>query len=594
MRIVRSVEILACVIWRNQPDAPVGPFTGTATPGTMLRFVLGAQRRTVGVGAVFGIGWMGSMAAVPALLGLVIDRALGADGGALVAGLAALLGVGILQAATAAGRHWVALRLGEGTELTVQQLVGQRGLDLRGGVERVPAGDLVSRATSDATRIGNVADLCCRGAGAVVSFLAVAVVLLVTSPLLGGIVLAGLPPLLLAMAPLWRPLERRSHREQERVGQAAAVAGDSVVGLRALKGLRAEDAAVGRFTERNDEVRGSAVRVARLSAWWKALGVLIPGIFLVVVAWVGGRLALAGELSAGQLVAFFGYAQFLRTPLNTFAELGVVWSRGLAAAGRLAELLNREPAVTDPAGTRSELGARPVVELREVTDAGRVLDGLDLTVAPGEALGVVTVDSRGAQVLADLLARRADPDAGQVYLGGHDLRALPLDQLRDTVLVGEHDPFLFATTLAGNVAVHDDFGPAHDAAARAAAVDEIAARLPEGWDSVLGERGRTLSGGQRQRVGLARALAADPPVLVLPEPTSAVDAHTEAHIVGALVALRRNRSTVVLTSSPVLLAALDRVVLIEHGRVGAEGTHVELLGHSGYRTVVLADREPVA
>lgn len=582
------------VIWRNEPDPPVGPFIGTATAGSVFRFVLGAQRRAVSVGALLGIVWMGSMAAVPAVLGLVIDRGMEGDRAALVGGLAVLVGVGIVEAATAAGRHWIAGRLWENTELIVQQLVGRRVLDPRGGVERVPSGDLLSHATSDASRIAGVADLCCRGAGAVVSFLAVAAVLLVTSPLLGGIVLAGLPPLLLAMAPLWRPLERRSHREQERIAQAASVAGDSIVGLRVLKGLRAEDAAIRSFTECNEEVRGSAVRVARLSAWWNALGVVIPGIFLVLVAWVGGRLALTGELSVGQLVAFFGYAQFLRTPLNTFAELGVKWSRGLAAAARLAELLNRPPAVADEPTDRAVLDEVPVVELRGVVRDAPVLDGLDLTLAPGEALGVVTSDPRAAQVLAGLLARRADPDAGQVRLGGHDLRALPLDQVRHAVLVAEHDPFLFATSLADNVAVTGDFGPVHDAAARTAAVAEIAHRLPEGWAAVLGERGRTLSGGQRQRVGLARALAETPPVLVLPEPTSAVDAHTEAGIIDALLALRGHRSTLVLTSSPVLLAALDRVVLIAHGRICADGPHAKLLGHPGYRAVVLPRPEPAS
>ncbi|MGH8573030.1 MAG: ATP-binding cassette domain-containing protein, partial [Gammaproteobacteria bacterium] len=236
----------------------------------------------------------------------------------------------------------------------------------------------------------------------------------------------------------------------------------------------------------------------------------------------------------------------------------------------------------------------PAVDLAGVVRDAPVLDGLDLTVAPGEALGVVTADPRAPQVLADLLARRADPDAGQVRLGGYDLRALPLEQVRRAVLVAEHDPFLFATSLAHNVAVNGDFGPAHSAAARVAAVEEIAHRLPDGWATVLGERGRTLSGGQRQRVGLARALAEAPPVLVLPEPTSAVDAHTEANIIDTLLALRGDRSTLVLTSSPVFLAALDRVVLVEHGRICADGTHAELLGDPGYRAVVLPHPEPVS
>lgn len=584
-------------IWSAQPDA-VGP--GPPPPvdaRRLLWWVVRSNWRGVVPGMVAGIAWMGAIAAVPAVLGQLIDQGVATgDTGALARWLSVLAALGALRAGAAAARHWLAVRLYEQGTFAAQQVVGRAALDPRRSSERsFGSGELVSYATSDASRIGVLVDLCCRGTGAVVTFAAVAVVMLATSPLLGGFVLAGLPPLLLLMTPLWRPMERRATAEQEIISATTNLAADTIVGLRVLKGVGGEAPAKARFSVANGSLRHAAVGVARLEAWWEALGVVIPGSFLVVVAWLGGRLALDGSISVGELVAFIGYAQFLATPLATFAEMGETYARAAASAGRVAGLLALAPAGPGPPvkGVHAAVG---IGELRfeemvvaPTLEFPAALDGLDLVVPAGTAVGVVAEDSRAATALAELMGGGVHPDAGRLTLDGVDVRHLPVATLRHAVLVAHADPFLFNRSLADNLAVGDAEPARIPDAVAAAALDDVVAALPDGLATVLSERGASLSGGQRQRVGLARALVVDPPVLVLPEPTSAVDAHTEAVVIQRLLAARAGRTTVVLTTSPSLLAELDLVVLLLEGRVAATGSHDELVERSSaYRALVSA------
>lgn len=570
-------------IWGAEPGAFRSTDPLPTTSGQVLRAMLGAQRQAVLAGALCGIGWMGSLAAAPVVLGAVINQALSGGAASLAAWLGVLAVVGGAQVATESARHWMSTRLLAGTKLAVVELVTHRVLDPRGSTRATAPGELVSRATADATRLGGIADLCCRGAGAVVTFAVVAVGMLIFQPLLGLVILAGLVPMLALLGPMWRPLERRARAEQARIADASAVAADFVAGLRILKGLRAEPVAVATFQGRTEAVRQSALRVARLDGGFEVVEVLIPGLFLALVTAVGGHLALDGELTIGELVAYLGLAQFLRIPLGTFAELGSVWSQGLAAAGRIAGQLAEPVAVEDgPDVTPCGMD----LKLVDVHLDG-VLRGLNLELRSGETVGFVAADPRVPAAMSTLLARVRDPDAGIVLLGGVELRAMALTDLFATMLVAEYDPFLFAATLAQNVAVDRMFGPVHLEAARTAAVAEITERLPDGWDTDLEERGRTLSGGQRQRVGLARVLAADTPILVLLDPTSAVDAHTEAMIVSAALPRGMNRTTLLITTSPALLVATNRVVYIEDGRVAGSGRHPDLLAASpGYRDAV--------
>lgn len=577
-------------------EHPLRPPVGAAD---VLRWLLRHQRWSVVVGTVAATVWMGSAAAVPPLVGKAIDEGVATGrAGPLFAWLGVLALLGVVNIAAARVRHWHAYLLWDRSSVAVAHLVAARGLEPAGGVEgRVLPGEAVNHATSDARALGGPVDLMCRGTAAVVTFVAVAVAMLVTSPALGALVVAGLPPLLLLMVPLWRPLDRRAAAQQRALAAAADLAADSITGLATLKGLGAEAAAKARYRQGTRSARGAAMALSRLSAGWQAMGVLIPGAFLGGVAWLGGRLALDGQVTVGGLVAFFGYAAFLVQPVETFGEVGEVWAQGLASARRVAALLNLAPAVADAGQERPAATPSGRVELRGVrlvdrTTGRAVLEGFDLVLAPGERVGLACADGRAAAAVVDLLARDADPDAGAVHLDGRDVRTIPLARLRADVVVAHHDAFLFAGTLRENLLEgRPSATPAElRHALQVAAAEEIAGGAAEGLDVVVVERGRSLSGGQRQRAALARSLLTCPAVLVLHEPVSAVDAVTEQRVVERLVAERAGMTTLVVTRSPAVLAALDAAVLVAGGRVAAHGPHHRLLGeHDAYRETVLGD-----
>lgn len=547
-----------------------------------MRSLLREQRRTVAAGAASGVLWMLALAAVPLVISRAVDDGVvDGDAGRLAIWLLVLAGVTAAQVVAGAARHWLACRLYYGTTAEVSGRVTARLLDPRGGVD-VGAGELVSLVTSDATRVGAVADLCCRGAGAVVAIIGVAAVMVTISPPLGAAVLAAIPVLVGMTVPLLRPLERRATTEQRARSAVATATADMISGHRVLHGLGAISVARKRFSTVNDDVHTAATATAGVEAALDGLAVALPGILLAVTVAVGGGLVADGSLTVGQLVAFVAYSQFLLTPVATLVEVGDVWTRGVASADRVVSVLGRRPHVDDVAGvvTAEPEPSAPALAVVDVTSGDRSLVGCTLAVAWGEVVAVAVRDSRAARALAELLAREREPAAGSVLLGGLDVRAVRLADLRRTVVVAHGDGLLLDDTVRGNVAFgrrFDDAGdePGIDDAAMAiAAVDEVVERLPSGADALVGERGRWLSGGQRQRIGLARALASEAPVLVLVDPTSAVDAHTERTVITRLVDNRRRArtATLLITSSPALLAAADRVVHVESGAPSAAMT----------------------
>jgi putative ABC transport system ATP-binding protein len=525
------------------------------TAGDLLREVLRNQRRTVAAGAASGVLWMAALAAVPFVISRAVDDGVvRGDRGRLAVWLLVLAGLAVAQVAGGGARHWLACRLHYGTTAEVSRRVTARVLHPGGPLDDHP-GALVSLVTSDAARVGAIADLCCRGTGAVVAIGGVAAMMVAISPVLAGAVLAAIPLLLAVSFPLLRPLERRATTEQRARAAAATAAADLITGHRVLHGLGAMGVARQRFAVLNDDVRTGALATARVQANLDGLAVALPGTLLAISVAVGSGLVADGSLTVGQLVAFLASSQFLLTPVATLVEVGDVWTRGLASAGRVVDVLDRPQAVADGVATSFEAGA----------DAPALaVDGWDVAVGWGEVVAVTTASAGTARALAELLARQRDPEAGRIALGGVDVRTLALPVLHRTLLVAHGDGLLLDATVRQNVAFGrgaDDSG-AEDRAMAVAAVDEVVERLPMGVDALVGERGRWLSGGQRQRIGLARALAADAPVLVLVDPTSAVDAQTERVVTDRLVELRRrpDRATLLVTSSPVLLAAADRVV----------------------------------
>lgn len=550
------------------------------------RAVLG-QRRDVVVGSVLSAAHQTGEALVPVLIGVIVDRAVARpDAGALLRWLVVLAVVYCMlsfgfQAGARAGER--------SAELAAHRLrldVVGRILAPRGGAEAGrPPGALVNVATEDARRVGAVNMALNLGVAAVVGVVAGAVLLLRASVPLGLLVLLGAPVLMALGHFLARPLEHRSEAEQEQAAHASGVAADLVAGVRVLKGLRAEHAAVRRYRATSQASRAANVRAARAEALQTGLMLTLTGTFIALVALVGGRLVLSGSIGLGALVSAVGLALFLPGPIATLAWMGAEFAKARASAARIAGVLaapgevgggTAEPALPSPGALR----------VRGLGHGG--LSGLDLEVRPGEHVGVVVTDPADAAVLLRCLARRCDPDEGRIELDGVPLTELAPEALRSVLLVSDHDAQLFDGSLLDNVtaaaAPGADPGPAMDAAA----VDEVASALPGGVHGRIGERGSSLSGGQRQRVALARALAADRSVLVVHDPTTAVDAATEARIAEGVRRARADRTTVLVTSSPALLAGTDRVVLVDGGTVVAEAPHEDLvLSHPVYRAAVL-------
>nr|WP_202520303.1 ABC transporter ATP-binding protein [Streptomyces sp. SID5614] len=526
-------------------------------------------------------------ALVPVLIGLIVDRAVvRPDGGALAIWLVVLA---VVYTLLSFGFRFGA-RAGErAAEQAAHQLrldVVRRVLAPHGGAEAGrPPGALVNVATEDARRVGAVNMALTLGIAAVVGVVAGAVLLLRASLPLGLLVLIGAPVLMALGHFLARPLEHRSEAEQEQAAHASGVAADLVAGVRVLKGLRAERAAVDRYRATSQASRAANVRAARAAALQTGLMLTLTGSFIALVALVGGRLVLSDSIGLGALVSAVGLALFLPGPISVLAWVGAELAKGRASAARIADVL---AAPGETTGGTAEPAAPAPGELRLNGLGHAGLDALDLTVRPGEHLGVVVTDPADAATLLHCLARRCDPERGSVELDGVPLTELAPAALRSALLVAEHDAQLFDGTLLENVTAAAPAGSDPRAAMDAAAVDEVASALAGGTGGRIGERGSSLSGGQRQRVALARALAADRGVLVVHDPTTAVDAATEARIAAGIRRARAGRTTVLVTSSPALLAATDRVVLVDGGTITAEAPHEDLVrDHPVYRTAVL-------
>ena len=561
-----------------------------ATRRTVLRGAVAGQRRRVALGSALLVSHQAGEAMVPIVVGATIDRAVVTGDEAALALWLALLAATF--AALSFSYRFGDRQLERASETAAHELrlaLTQRILHPRGGAtEGRLSGGLLSIATSDASRVGEVALVIGVGLAAVAGVGVAAAALLGISLVLGALVLAGLPPLLVLIELIGRPLVKRAANEQAEAAGATGVAADLVAGLRVLKGIGAEQPAIERYRSSSRRSLHATLRAANADAAVAGVGIVLTGAFLALVALIGGGLVADGTISLGEFIAAVGLTGYLTGPFSLSSYVVSGLARARASAGRVAALLDTPLAVTG--GSRRPAPAPAgAIALRGVRHAG--LDGLGLEVAAGEHVAIAVADGADSAALVELLVRDSDPRAGSIALDGIAYLELDPEPLRAAVRVSAHEAELFDGSLGDNVrAAAGDSSPERvHAALEAADVADVAAALPGGLDGTLGERGRSLSGGQRQRVALARALAADPAVLVLHDPTTAVDAVTEARIAAGLRRLRAGRTTIVVTSSPALLAAADRVVLVAGGRVAATGSHAELL-HSepAYRAVILA------
>jgi ABC-type bacteriocin/lantibiotic exporter with double-glycine peptidase domain len=414
-----------------------------------------------------------------------------------------------------------------------------------------------------------------------------------------------MPVLVLLLTLFIRPLQRRQASWRGEQGALADLASDTVVGLRVLRGIGGEEQFTARYSARSDELKEKGIAVARLASWLDGLQVLLPGVFVAVVVWFGARLVLAGEITPGELVTFYGYAVFLILPLRTTVEAAMAFTRGFVATGRVLDVLRVDRAVADPADPQpAPAGAAELVDVA----SGAVI-------APGRFTALVDADGDAAARVAMRLGRfddRLHRDA-PVLWGGVDHTRVRVRDVRSRIVVSGATPHLFTGRLRDGLDVQSVRRPDRPGSADArrrmlshalevAAAEDAVTSLPAGLEEQVPERGSVLSGGQRQRLSLARALLTDAEVLVLIEPTSALDANTEAMVSSRLRRARDGRTTVVVTASPLLLDQMDVVHVLSDGAVVGSGTHDELMRRedpvgASYRAVVartLSDAEPEA
>ncbi|WP_432027368.1 ABC transporter transmembrane domain-containing protein [Streptomyces sp. 1222.5] len=563
------------------PDARSGP-----------RFLWWLWRNQTG-GQLKALAWgllhFVSVSALPFCVGLAVQAVVDRSGSrlALTGGLMLLCGSGIAVGDTflhrAAVTNWIT------AAARVQQLLARKAAHLGSALtRRVAAGEVVAVSTGDVEKIGWFVEAVSRFTAAALTVVAVCAGLLVYQPALGVVVAVGLPVVALAVLPLLPRATRRADEQREKAGRATELASDTVAGLRVLRGIGGEELFLDRYRRASQEVRRAAVRSARMWSLISAVQVLLPGLLMIVVVWHGVHLARAGRITVGELVTVYSAVMILNYPLRHFEEIAMAYSFSRPSARRAARVLAlARSTATD--GTRPD----------HVPDGDLYDPDTGLLVPAGRLTAVVCGDPDAAGRLAERLGGHPAEPGRPVLLGGVPLDELPLDTARTAVLVQDKDPVLLSGTLRELLDVPASGAVAAADALAAAQCQDVLDALVQGsvdaadpMDARITERGRSLSGGQRQRLALARSLITDPEVLVLDEPTSAVDSHTEARIADGLRRLRSGRTTVVLTSSPLLLDRADRVVLVHEGEVVATGVHRELVdGEPRYRSVVTRETD---
>lgn len=564
------------------PPHPDPGLPETRSPGRFLWWLLRRQTPRVLLGALWGTVSAVGLASAPYFIGKAVDEGLRARDVELLGWWTlAVVGIGAVNATTNILRHRTMTNVRTDAALRTVQIVNRHAARL-GSVlsRRVSTGEIVAIGSADTRQVANVMTSAGPGVGSAIACVVVAVLVLSISPLLGALVLIGVPLIVASIGPLTKRLQRTENTYRDHTGVLTARAGDIAAGLRVLRGIGGESLFAGRYRDRSAKLLAEGYRVGAVSSWIHALGSGLPGLFLALVTWLAARLVAAGQITVGDMVSVYGYAGALVLPVAFFIEAIFDITRGRVAAKRVIDVLNLRPAVADAAVAVP--GPSGPSELYD-PDSG-------LRVAPRRMTAVATADSETTTLLVERLARYTDSEAtyGEIRLAD-----LALAQVRERILLSDNDSHLFAGTLREMVSPVG--GAGDDAIGRAvdlAAASDIVEALPDGLDTPMDAQARTLSGGQRQRVRLVRALLAEPEVLILPEPTSAVDAHSEAAIADGLRRHRRDRTTLVVSTSPLVLDRCDQVAYLEDGKVAATGTHTELLhGEPGYRALVLRGAE---
>jgi ABC-type multidrug transport system fused ATPase/permease subunit len=580
---------------------------------TFLRLLsfLRPYRRGAVVSLVLAALAMAATVAIPWLTGQAVDDIDSGDRDGLTTLVLAIAGFTVLRLVLSVARRLVAGRVSLAVEVDLRNLVYAhlQSLEL-GFFATTQTGQLMSRATVDLQSVRFFL-----GYGLVfivqsaLTIVLAAIAMLALQPGLGALALAPVPFVVLVAARYGRRSRPSLQEVQQRIAELTADVEENISGVRVVKAFAAEPRRLERFRGSVTRVFDQSMHATRLRAFYNPFIGFLPNLGLAVILLVGGRQVINGSLSLGDFTAFYAYLLMLIAPMR---QLGIALSlsqRATASGARLFELLDREPRLVAPDDARPLPEGRGRVELRDVTFAyenatAPSLRDVSLTVEAGSTVALVGATGSGKSTLVRLIGRLYDPTSGSVLVDGADVRELDLHELRRAIAVVDDDPFLFSATVHDNIAYGRPEATREEverAAERAQAAGFIGA-LPDGYDTRVGERGLTLSGGQRQRLAIARALLADPRILILDDATSSVDATTEQAIKQALREVMAGRTTFVIAHRLSTIALADEIVVLEDGRIAAEGTHDELLTESplyaeiaakGLPDQVFLNRDPI-
>lgn len=469
--------------------------------------------------------------------------------------------------------------------------------DVYSAMQRLPvgwfdqraSGDLMTRVIEDVNSMERLLiDGTEQGVVAILSILGIAIVLFGSQPTLAAVALVPLP--LLAGGALWYTLTAHKRYREQRIASSAmnALLMDNLQGIRQIKAFGAETQEEGRFVQRADALRRGTLRVMKVWSVYHPAMTFAASIGTVLVLWLGGRRVLDGQMTIGQLLEFVFYLGMFYAPVGQLHSLNQMLQSARAAGERVFDILDSAAEFpAGPIGAPTGERVRGVVEYEDVSFAyveGRtVLEGVCLRAEPGQVIALVGPTGAGKSSLVNLLPRFYRPNSGRVLVDGRDIQSMDLALLRRQIAVVSQEPFLFNGTLRENLlfGCPDATEAALEAAVRAANCDEFIRRLPEGFDSVVGERGVRLSVGEKQRVSIARALLKDCPILILDEATASVDTATEALIQQALERLMRNRTSFVIAHRLSTIRSASRILVLSGGRIVETGTHQELASAGG-------------